>query len=59
MERALQFAVTEMCRWLEQDFDIDTERASLLLGQAAEIDVGNVISPDYTMVCKLKRHLLQ
>jgi acetamidase/formamidase len=58
MEKALQFAVTEMCRWLEQDFDIDVERASLILGQAAEIDVGNVISPDCTMVCKLKKRLL-
>lgn len=58
MEQALQFALTEMLRWLETDFDMGIERASLILGQAAEFDVGNIISPDYTMVCKLRKDLI-
>ena len=58
MEKALQYAITEMLRWLEADFNIDIERAGLILGQAAEFDVGNIISPDYTMVCKLRKDLI-
>jgi acetamidase/formamidase len=58
IERALQFAITEMLRWLEQDYDMDVERASLLLGQVAELDVGNIISPDCTMVCKLRKSFI-
>ena len=59
MEKALQCAITEMLRWLGEDFDMDIERASLILGQAAEFDVGNIISPDYTMVCKLRKDLIK
>ncbi len=58
MERAVQFALTEMLLWLETDFDTHIERASLILGQAAELDVGNIISPDFTMVCKLRKNLI-
>jgi hypothetical protein len=47
-----------MLLWLETDFDMDIEMASLLFGQAAELDVGNIISPDFTMVCKLGKDLL-
>ena len=57
IEKALQFAVTEMLRWLENDFAIDIERAGHMLGLAAEFDVGNIISPDCTMVCKLRKSL--
>jgi acetamidase/formamidase len=58
LETALQHAITEMLRWLENDFGLDIERASLLLGHAGELDVGNIISPDCTMVCKLRKDLL-
>jgi len=58
LEQALQHAITEMVRWLEHDYRIDINRASLLLGHAAELDVGNVISPHCTMVCKIKKDLL-
>ena len=58
LETALQLAITEMLRWLENDFELDIERANLLLGHAGELDVGNIISPDCTMVCKLRKDLL-
>jgi amidase len=58
LETALQYAITEMLRWLESDFSLDIPRASLLLGHMCELDVGNIISPDCTMVCKLSKDLL-
>jgi acetamidase/formamidase len=59
LERALQFAITEMLRWVRKDFGVDIDRAGMLLGQAVELDVGNIISPDCTMVCKMRRSYLK
>src|SRR5829696_3709560 len=58
LDQALQHATTEMLRWLEQDYGLDTVSASILLGQAVEYDLGNVYDPAYTMVCKLRKSLL-
>lgn len=58
LDQALQHATTEMLRWLEQDYGLDTISASILLGQAVEYDLGNVYDPAYTMVCKLRKSLL-
>jgi amidase len=58
LETALQYAITEMLRWLESDFNLGIARANLLLGHMGELDVGNIISPDCTMVCKLRKDFL-
>jgi acetamidase/formamidase len=58
LDQALQHATTEMLRWLQEDYDLDATSASLLLGQCVEYDVGNVFDPAYTMVCKIRKALL-
>jgi acetamidase/formamidase len=58
LEEALRHATTEMIRWLDESFHMGCERINLFLGHAAEFDVGNVISPHYTMVCKISKKLL-
>jgi len=58
LDQALQHATTEMLRWLEADYGLDTISASILMGQAVEYDLGNVYDPAYTMVCKLRKSLL-
>jgi amidase len=58
LDQALQHATTEMLRWLQEDYSLDTTSASLLLGQCVEYDLGNVFDPAYTMVCKLRKALL-
>jgi acetamidase/formamidase len=58
LDQAVQHATTELLRWLEQDYGLDTVSASILLGQAVEYDLGNVYDPAYTMVCKLRKSLL-
>jgi amidase len=58
LEQALQHATSELIRWLADDFGIDITAASHLLGQCVEYEIGNVIDPAYTVVCKIaKRHL--
>lgn len=59
LDQAAQHATTEMVRWLQQDYGFDLIGACVLLGQCAEYDVGNVIDPAYTMVCKLPKRLLR
>lgn len=58
LDQALQHATTEMIRWLQEDFDMDTSAIGILLGQCVQYEVGNVFDPAYTMVCKLNKRFL-
>ena len=40
------------------DYGFDERSASILLGQALEIDVANVVDPNFTVVTKIKKRLL-
>jgi len=59
LDQALQHATTEMLHWLAQDYGLDSVAASILLGQCVEYAVGNVFDPAFTMVCLLRKSLLQ
>jgi amidase len=59
LEQALQFATTEMVRWLRSDYGLDLNAISLLLGQCVRYDIGNVYDPAYTVVCKIDKRWLQ
>jgi amidase len=59
LDQALQHATTEMTRWLQDDLGLDSHGAQLLMGLAVEYEVGNVFDPAYTMVCKMRKSLLQ
>jgi amidase len=58
LDQCVRHATTEMVRWLEEDYKLDTRAAHLLLGQRARYDVGNMFDPAYTMVCKVSKRLL-
>jgi acetamidase/formamidase len=55
---ALQQATTELHRWLMQDYGLSERGASLLMGQALEYEVANVVDPRFTMVAKMKKSIL-
>lgn len=59
LDQALQHATTEMLTWLQQDYGLDATGACTLLGQCVEYDVGNVYDPAYTMVCKMRKDILE
>lgn len=59
LDQAVQHATTEMARWLQADYGLDTLGAHTLLGQCVEYDVGNVFDPAYTMVCKVPKRILE
>lgn len=55
---ALQQATSEMHRWLMQDYGLSERGASLLMGQALEYEVANVVDPRFTMVAKMRKSTL-
>jgi len=55
LDQALQHATTEMLRWLQEDYGLESEAAYILLGECVEYDIGNVFDPAYTVVCKIKK----
>ncbi|MGI8826528.1 MAG: acetamidase/formamidase family protein [Chloroflexota bacterium] len=58
LDQALQHATTEMSRWLVADYGLDVRSVHTLMGQCVEYDVGNVVDPAYTMVCKMPKRVL-
>lgn len=55
---ALQQATSEMHRWLMQDYGMTERGASILMGQALEYEVANVVDPRFTMVAKMRKTTL-
>ena len=56
--QALQHATTELHRWLIADYKYSERSASLLMGQALEYEIANVVDPHFTVVAKLRKALL-
>ena len=55
---ALQHATTEMQRWLVADYGLSERGAALLMGQALEYEIANVVDPNFTVVAKVRKPLL-
>jgi len=57
---ALRIGCTDMVNWLVQDYGFDKFEALQLLGQAAGLEIANVVDPQYSVACILdKRYLPQ
>lgn len=58
LAEALQHATTELMRWLTANYGFDERGASLLLGQAMEYEIANVVDPEFTVVAKMRKRWL-
>jgi acetamidase/formamidase len=56
---ALQVATSELHRWLMADYGMSERGASLLMGQALEYEIANVVDPSFTVVAKVRKSLLR
>ena len=56
--QAFQHATTELLRWLMADYRFDERTASMLMGQAIEYEIANVVDPHFTVVAKLRKTYL-
>jgi len=58
LHEAMQHATTELLRWLMESYGFDERGASLLLGQAMEQEIANVVDPEFTVVAKMRKRYL-
>lgn len=55
LDQCVQHATTEMLKWLQADYGLDSLGANLLLAQCVRYDLGNIFDPAFTMVCRLEK----
>ena len=58
LDQATQHATTEMIRWL-CELGLEAQSAHILMGQCVEYQVGNMFDPAYTMICRMKKEVLE
>jgi acetamidase/formamidase len=56
--QAFQHATSEMHRWLMADYGLSERGAQILMGQAMEYEVANVVDPHFTVVAKVRKSIL-
>ena len=54
---AMQIANAEMQRMLTTDYGMTERGAQILMGQAAEYEIANVVDPNFTVVAKISKAL--
>jgi amidase len=55
---ALRLACVDLVNWLVEDYGYDMWEATQLLGQAASIEVANVVDPQYSVACQINKRYL-
>jgi amidase len=55
---ALRLACVDLINWLVQDYGYDKYEAKQLLGQAAQLEIANVVDPQYSVACQLEKKYL-
>jgi len=55
---ALRIACSDVVNWLVEDYGYDKYEALQLLGQAARIEVANVVDPQYSVACQIPKKYL-
>jgi amidase len=55
---ALRIACSDVVSWLVEDYGYDKYEALQLLGQAAKIEVANVVDPQYSVACAVPKKYL-
>jgi acetamidase/formamidase len=55
---AFQHATTELHKWLAADYGLTERGAQILMGQAAEYEIANVVDPSFTVVAKIRKAML-
>jgi len=58
LNEALQHATTELLRWLTESYGFNERGASLLMGQAMEYEISNIVDPEFTIVAKMPKKYL-
>jgi amidase len=55
LDQALQRATTEMARWLENDFKLNSTESAMVLGFAVQYDVADLVGTQVSIVAKIPK----
>ena len=55
---ALRIACVDLVNWMVQDHGYDKYEALQVLGQAAHLEIANVVDPQYSVACQLDKRYL-
>jgi acetamidase/formamidase len=55
LDQALQRATTEMARWLESDYKLNSTESAMVLGFAVKYDVADLVGTQVSIVAKISR----
>jgi acetamidase/formamidase len=58
LDQALQRATTEMARWLEGDYKLNSTESAMILGFAVKYDVADLVGTQVSIVAKIPKTLL-
>jgi acetamidase/formamidase len=58
LEDALQAATTNMARWLERDYKLNSAEVAMVLGTSMHYDVAEIVDPRVNLVAKVPKSVL-
>ena len=58
LDQALQRATTEMARWLENDYKLNSTESAMVLGFAVIYDVADLVGTQVSIVAKIPKTVL-
>jgi amidase len=58
LDQALQRATTEMARWLESDFKLNSTESAMILGFAVKYDVADLVGTQVSIVAKIPKSVI-
>ena len=58
LDQALQRATTEMARWLEGDYKLNSTESAMILGFAVKYDVADLVGAQVSIVAKIPKTAL-
>lgn len=58
LDQALQRATSEMARWLENDYKLNSTEAAMVLGFAVKYDVADLVGTQVSIVAKIPKTVL-
>ena len=58
LDEAFRIATTQLAQWLERDYKLNANEASMILGFAVHYDVGEVVDPQYNVVARVPKTVL-
>ena len=58
LDEAVQLATTELARWLERDYKLNSTETAVVLGTSVRYDIAELVDPKVNVVAKISKSAL-